>query len=680
MATLERRVWLRHAFLLPINRTKPNDSGGRDRRRHNTSAAYKFTNTSPGGNYAMNNPPQFTYFADIRHPGLGRREADWKHGMGRYYSEAIDDPKQIIHMSFGVPQYSSWSSFFTSFYDRNAAQLANSGRVSKLWYNAGLIGGYIVSLPLQPFILGFSWMGKVFSFLSKSSPSKWYYFQPTMHNYWSSVNTIANDLAINMGIIPRIFAQQHATLSDDRRSEEDMLEDIQKMHEMYPQIFRPMRKDETDGKYKGGGIDVMTLARRTELMSVKAQNAIKNIKDSAETLEELQRKMREYYLGRGAEPALPNDKGYYVDSREYFEAALDALATNGANDQGDIDNSNEFSTFSEVSNIWDFVTASQRDGSQWVTFRVQHNGSVSESFSNSVGESSVAQQLNAQVSSGRSAHFNFMGGDIFPGIGAIINAFKNFATAALDTVKLSGLATMAGSAFIDIPKYWEGSTANLPTANYTIPLYSPYGNKMSRYLNLMLPMAMVLAGGLPLSAGRSAYTSPFICQVYHQGRVLCQLGMIDSITITRGTGNVGWNAEHEMLGAEMQISVVDLSSILHIPIKAGFVDANWTKSLANAGAQSLGRAIGDVEGQAVAAAIMNSSVWDEQSKYAEYMASISSMSLRDIYYVGNRLSLSLTRAVQSFDTWRSPSNFMSWALDGQPARVLSAFAQFSDRT
>ena len=195
------RRWIRHAFLLPINSTSA-EVGANSRRRLATSAAYKFQNASLGGHYAVNVPPQFTRFADIRVPGKGRSEDEWDKGMGRYYSEAIDDPKQIVHLSFGVPRYSSWTSFFTNFYDRHSALLANTGRSSGPFYNLGLAGGYIVSLPLQPFIMAFSGASRVWNFLSKAQPSKWYYFKPTMHSYWSSVNTIANELAINMGLIP----------------------------------------------------------------------------------------------------------------------------------------------------------------------------------------------------------------------------------------------------------------------------------------------------------------------------------------------------------------------------------------------------------------------------------------------------------------------------------------------
>lgn len=649
--------WLRHAFLRPINEDQL-EFGANSRRRYATSAVYKFTNASLGGNWAFNSPPQFTRYADIRSPGKGRSESEWVRGMGRYYSEAIDDTQQIVHMSFGVPEYSSWMSFFTNFYDRNAALLANTGRSSDLFYNAGLAGGYIVSLPLQPFILGATGLSNVMSFITKSRPSKWYYFKPTMHSYWSAVNTMANELAINMGLIPRVFSESQTSLQEGNGGQISK-EQMAQMHEMFPELWR-----------EDGGIDVMVLARRTQMMSDKAQEAAQKIKKNQESLEELADSIVDY-----SREKIPEGTPNFSSGKDLF---LEYVKTKGGEDKGGFF-SESFSEWSELTDMYSFVRASQRDGSQFASFRVQYNGSVSESFSNSTRESDVAQTLNTKVQQGRNASFNLMGGSITEGIDSVLNGIQSVVAGALDSVKLGGLATLTGTAFVDVPKLWDGSTANLPRAEYTIPLPNPYGNPISRYTNLILPICMVMAGALPLSAGRSAYTSPFICQIYHQGRVQIQLGMIDSVTITRGTGNVGWSADHNMLGAEMTISVVDMSSIMHVPIKGGFSSGNWIGTAARAVTTGAAEAAGGDGAAAVAGALTNSAVWDEQSTFSDYMSVLSSLSLENNYYVGRRLNLNMTQALRQFKTWRTPSNFASMILDGQPARTLSGLSQYSSR-
>ena len=716
---LKDAEWVRQAFLVTTNKLASIDV----QNRTFSSVVLKYVDTTPGGNLAINPPPQFTRTADIRNVGMYSGNANGasgtfvggvggvgSSGMGRYYSEAIDDNAQRIYMRFGVPRFNSLTTFFSSFYDASAGELARTGRAGGFFYSIGLVVGFVVSI-LSWKLVAIHLAGMALRFFTSSPGSKFYYLKPTMPVYWTAVTTIVNQLAVNRGIVPRIGGADQQSMNNQYTFSTDALAQL---HNLLPDIFK-----------EGGGVDVYAMANRAQrlayirnqqmqkMMDIDGKlditNAVKEIMNTpiSDNRPNYTDYMKRWYGVTTTTPAnsptnstappANSDNSTLAQGTAGAAGNKDAgPVTGGSGDASEVVNADSDET---KSGFMDFFRAELGDGSAFATFRVNATGHISESFSNSVTESELASKINGMSSSSRSTRFDLADGNVSDGIvgkaiGGIMEGAKDVLKGVADSVGMSGLAALAGSAFVDIPKHWQSSSASLPRSSYSISLVSPYGNPISQMLNLDIPLAMLLAAALPLSTGKQSYTSPFICELYDQGRCQTRLGMVDSLSITRGTSNLGFNNDAHAMAIDVSFSIVDMSSIMSMPINQGFSTAGAqfgataggiiggaagavsggpggavVGAAGGATAGAAGGAVVDAAGNAIKTI---NGIFDDDNVFTDYMAVLAGMTLQDQIYQWRKFKLNITRAMQTWGSFYSASHFAGVVGDIPPARLISA--------
>ncbi len=609
---------------------------GDDRKtRFYSTADNKFEDTSVGGNWTINPLPQLTRYADPRSKGIlqGRESvtvanANPNIGMGHYYSEAFDDSKQVIHMRFGKPEYNSMISFFTGFFDNDVAQLARTGSVVQdFTYLIGRAVGLVINIIFWPLLLAHS-VGYALKFFMGKPASKYYYLRPTMQLYWTAVTTMLNQIAVYKRMLP---------VNPDSPYPKDKGEIDQATHEALQQML--------PGIYtESGYIDVYKIANRAQ----KIRNfANKQIDDAtagmgpAERIRWAKEKGGKAWLSNPGEPdSLASALEKWLNSK--FGRAekgddtkiIRSLRTPKISGSGD-GASVTLEGDSPDGGLIETFNAEWNDGSAFATFRVDYGGSVDESFSNTSVESDIAQKFNSYSAQGRAASFSMAGGNIDNGlITAAFDAAKGLASGLLSSIHMDGLLSLAGAAFVDIPKHWDNSTANLPKMNYTMQLVSPYGNPVSQLMNIHLPLCMILAAALPTSTGAQSYTSPFLVELYDPGRAQTRLGMIDSLTIVRGTTNLGFNKRKQFMSADVSFNVVDLSSVMHMPLNSGMFNWNGINPM---------RAI-----------------FGEDNSYTDYLHVLAGASLHQSVYKSEKLKDNARAYYRRLQALTSSDRWVSW--------------------
>ena len=695
--------WIRDSFFVPVrgSRVRPNARAGDMKQAGGFSySSLSFADTTPGGNGSFGAKPQFTPFADIHLPsflendeGDGRNKNNKSLGMGRSYAETIDANAQRIYMQFGTPVYNSLTNYLTSFYDSGHGNMVNTGRVDTgFFYTAGKFAGFIFFWSVVPELcilnLLYSTSRKVLADIQHAPMYKFYYMQPTMPLYWSTVQTIVNAIAVNMGLAQPVAPDSMQRNVDGSKMALDpgkfgsSPENIKELNRILPDVFLD----------ENGGLDVRRMAGRYQRKSEAHAGVMNIIREKSNTAEEFTANMQGYLNGKEQLAKVRKAENESKKMATYMDEYMQSVAGTGlhlidqlvdfvsgsnsdpakAPDTSVSDTKKSTASAADsttlgqdLTKLWDgmrqqmleygdFALGELMDGSAFASFIVENEQTVRESFSNSSRSSDLAEKINSTSREARSNFFNVANGNLGDGmimgtLETVTSAVSSLMKGVVDSVGFSGLSALGGKAFADIPDFWDGSETSLPTASYTMELRTPYGNPISILTNIIIPLAMLIAAFAPRSTGRNSYSGPFLCKLWEKGKVQKQLALPKSLSITRGTGNVGWSINKQPLAIDVNFEVIDLSKMLHVPITT---ELRWSDL------------------------IPGKTMFDEDNNFTDYMAVLGSLGLSEQYYATDRWRLRRATTAQNFETFLSPEHLLQWAIgDTKVGSVMSGIAR-----
>lgn len=196
-----------------------------------------------------------------------------------------------------------------------------------------------------------------------------------------------------------------------------------------------------------------------------------------------------------------------------------------------------------------------------------------ESLSNQTQQSTFKQLLDQGSSAMRDIAFLTNSGGIdtssLSQLGDAANAALQEALGGTGTVNtavggiVSRLLT-AGKSVIKgenmmMPDIWSGSD-NSKSYNLTFKFKAMYGNRLSLYMDVLVPLMHVIGLAYPRATSANTYASPPLVKVYRKGAWTCNLGMITSIEINKDDVPEAWNVDGLSTEVTVSLSIQDLYS------------------------------------------------------------------------------------------------------------------------
>lgn len=599
--------------------------------RFSTTAFLKFTNSSLGGNIGINPWPQITRFADAKPESRYNKERVTKRDKkvifptGRISSE-MEDYRELVYMQFGVPRFNSLLDFLTHGVDYETSVIANTGRPAT-GYSLGKHLGGLTALAAFPMITIAVWAGsKIYNAFVTGTSFNYYYMEPTMHTYWGTVSQILNTIATEEGIMNPVLMESNTTpktMGIPIHIDKEDIEDIKKIlpgvisdgnyidvfaiatrcqalaNQRMLEEYDYFNKDGVDPikNYQGyvSGLYTNPNWRKIDSIASHVNNTLtfskylKNIQDigqfstpgDADILKAEENppvKTTSGNVGPDGQPVQVDD----VAATSTMNDAMKKQRQFSKNNDGTIPYSRSDNEQDWLDKAITTVDSTVRQGGLYLAMYVNPTGSVSESFSNSVGSIGTNGMIKSVSSKVQNLKFDIAGGNIVAGMNEALGMVKNVLTGAADGFTLgltSVISSIVGGSYFDIPLKWDDSEFNAASLSYSVDLVAPYGgNVFSRLQNIYIPLAAILAGAAPMATGKAGYSSPFLCSIFNKGKQDISLGMITQLTIERGIHNLSMNRQKKAMGFRISFTVTDFSKILAAPVNAS-VTSNFKLAL-----------------------------------------------------------------------------------------------------
>lgn len=538
---------------------------------YRTGVMYETMDTSIGGNLCINPPYGFTPGADSYYKGrmMGRVNdtpdgTSFNIGMGRKYYEYIqqNSPVRTLSLEFGVPEFKNIVSYLMGAIDYSKMIIVNEGR-SPTWYYIGQaigIGAAFVANPI--FTASFYIITKLWNVVFGLSDPRFYHMKPSMHTFYMSVNNMMQLSAAERGFTRLNIDDAKTSLSTNKVKITEYEKGL--MAKEMPNIFN-----------SNGVIDVLSISSRYQLLlNTKLLNEAKLFDGgSVDDYTTLLKKPNGVTTADFHEE-LRNLSSFIADTEKKKDEQSTVEEDYKKNSDGTV---KQTSTSSWTTEAIKYYKSAATNTSNAIFLQVEYLGVSTDSFSNTTKELPVKSFMDSTSSAFRDIRFSLGSMDIINQTATeFLKNSRDVAMGVLDGASfgLSNIIhSLIGGGYVDLPLMWDDSTANIEEHSFKISLNFPYGNTASLLTDMDLVLYSILAGMLPRSIGRSAYGSPLLCKAFVAGSVNIDFGMISSLTVARGSGNIGHNVLGSPLNTDITFTIKDFNEIFSAPTEDGFLGA-----------------------------------------------------------------------------------------------------------